>query len=105
KDIVLMKYVGMNPVLVHGGGPEISDMMMKLGKEPKFIEGLRVTDEETMQITEMILFGKINREIVSLINMNGVNAIGISGKDGNMIRARQKDPKLGLVGDIEEINI
>ena len=105
KDIVLMKYVGMNPVVVHGGGPEISEMMIKLGKEPRFIEGLRVTDEETMQITEMILFGKINREIVSLINLNGVNAIGISGKDGNMIRARQKDPKLGLVGEIEEIDI
>ncbi|SNR96565.1 N-acetylglutamate kinase [Anaerovirgula multivorans] len=105
KDIVLMKYVGMNPVVVHGGGPEISEMMKKFGKEPKFIDGLRVTDEETMQITEMILLGKINRQIVSLINGNGIKAIGISGKDGNMIRAKQRDPRLGLVGEVEKIDI
>ncbi|AOY76105.1 acetylglutamate kinase [Clostridium formicaceticum] len=104
KDIVLMKYVGMNPVVVHGGGPEITEMMQKLGKEPQFIEGLRVTDQETMDITEMILLGKINRQIVSLINGHGVKAIGISGKDGNMILSKQKDPKLGLVGEIEEID-
>lgn len=105
KDIVLMKYVGMNPVVVHGGGPEISEMMIRLGKEPKFIDGLRVTDEETMEITEMVLLGKINREIVSLINKYGVNAIGISGKDGNMMRAKQKNKDLGLVGEIEKLNI
>ncbi len=105
KDIVLMKYVGMNPIIVHGGGPEISEMMMKLGKEPKFVDGLRVTDEQTMQITEMVLLGKINREIVSLINRYGINAIGVSGKDGNMMRAKQKDPRLGLVGEIEKVNI
>lgn len=104
KDIVLMKYVGMNPVVVHGGGPEIDEMMKKLGKEPKFIDGLRVTDEETMQIAEMVLLGKINRQIVSLINGNGIKAIGISGKDGKTIRAVQKDPKLGLVGEIKKID-
>ncbi|AKL94172.1 acetylglutamate kinase ArgB [Clostridium aceticum] len=105
KDIVLMKYVGMNPVVVHGGGPEITEMMQKLGKEPQFVDGLRVTDQETMDITEMILLGKINRQIVSLINGNGVKAIGISGKDGNMILAKQRNPKLGLVGEIENIDI
>ncbi|SDK06807.1 acetylglutamate kinase [Natronincola ferrireducens] len=104
KDIALMKFVGMNPVVVHGGGPEISHMMKKLGKEPKFIDGLRVTDEETMEITEMILLGKINRQIVSLINENGIKAVGISGKDGGMIQAVQKDPKLGLVGEIKKID-
>ena len=99
-----MKFVGMNPIVVHGGGPEISEMMEKMGKEPRFIDGLRVTDEETMEITEMVLFGKINRQIVSLINQNGVKSIGLSGKDGSMIRARQRDVKLGLVGEVEEID-
>ncbi len=105
KDIVLMKFVGMNPVIVHGGGPGITDLMEKLDKEVKFIDGLRVTDKETMEITEMVLFGKINREIVSCINANGVKSIGISGKDGGTFRAKQKSTKLGLVGEIEEVDI
>jgi len=105
KDIVLMKFVGMNPVVVHGGGPEITSMMKRLGKESEFVDGFRVTDEETMEITEMILFGKLNRQIVSNINRNGVKSIGISGKDGSMLQAKQKDPKLGLVGEIEKVDI
>lgn len=104
RDIVLMKFVGMNPIIVHGGGPDITSLMKKLGKEAEFIDGLRVTDEETMEITEMVLFGKINREIVSCINANGVKSIGISGKDGGTFRAKQKDAKLGLVGEIVEVN-
>ncbi len=104
RDIVLMKFVGMNPIIVHGGGPDITNLMKKLGKEAEFIDGLRVTDEETMEITEMVLFGKINREIVSCINANGVKSIGISGKDGGTFRAKQKDTKLGLVGEIVEVN-
>ncbi|QUH24615.1 acetylglutamate kinase [Serpentinicella alkaliphila] len=104
QDIVLMKFVGMNPVVVHGGGPEITDLMKVFGKEPEFVDGLRVTDKETMEITEMALVGKVSREIVSLINLNGVKCIGISGKDGNMIKAKQKDPKLGLVGEIDFID-
>ncbi len=105
KDIVLMKFVGMNPVIIHGGGPDITNLMKRLGKEAEFIDGLRVTDEETMEITEMVLFGKINREIVSCINTNGVKSIGISGKDGGTFRAKQKDAKLGLVGEIEKVDI
>lgn len=105
RDIVLMKFVGMNPVIVHGGGPDITNLMKKLGKEVEFIDGLRVTDEETMEITEMVLFGKINREIVSCINANGVKSIGISGKDGGTFRAKQKDARLGLVGEIEQVDI
>ncbi len=104
KDIVLMRFVGMNPIIVHGGGPDITNLMKKFGKETEFIDGLRVTDEETMEITEMVLFGKVNREIVSNINSNGVKSIGISGKDGATFRARQKDPKLGLVGEVEEVD-
>jgi len=105
KDIVLMKFVGMNPIVVHGGGPEITEMMEKMGKEARFVDGLRVTDEETMEITEMVLFGKINRQIVSLLNKNGVKSIGLSGKDGSMIRGEQRDPRLGLVGKVKEIDI
>ena len=104
KDIVLMKFVGMNPVIVHGGGPDITNLMARLGKEAKFIDGLRVTDKETMEITEMVLFGKINREIVTCINANGVKSIGISGKDGGTFKARQKNVKLGLVGEIEKVD-
>lgn len=104
KDIILMKFVGMNPVIVHGGGPDITSMMERLGKEAKFIDGLRVTDEETMEITEMVLFGKVNREIVSRINENGIKSIGISGKDGGTFRAKQKDARLGLVGEIEKVD-
>lgn len=105
EDIVLMRYVGINPVVVHGGGKAISTMMKKLNKEPRFIGGNRVTDEETLEIAEMVLVGKINKEIVSLLNQFGGKAIGLGGKDGQLIIARKcKDEKLGLVGEIEEIN-
>jgi len=103
-DISLLKFVGMNPVIVHGGGKEISRWMSKVGKEAVFIDGLRVTDSETMEITEMVLSGKINSHIVSLINKYGGKAVGISGKDANLFKARKirsKDNKdLGLVGEI-----
>jgi acetylglutamate kinase len=108
QDIIFMEYVGMHPVLVHGGGAQISDCMKKLGKKPKFIKGLRVTDQETAEIVEMVLGGKINSEIVRLINENGGNAAGLSGKDGNLIRAKKllsKEGKdLGYVGKVESIN-
>lgn len=104
RDIALMKYVGMNPVIVHGGGPEITEMMEHFGKKPEFIDGLRVTDEKTMEITEMVLCGKIATQIVSLLNCNDVKALGLSGKDGNMLISDQKNPKLGYVGNITSIN-
>lgn len=104
KDIALMKYVGMNPVVVHGGGPEITDMMKQLGKEAVFIDGLRVTDKETMEITEMVLRGKIGSEIVSLLNHNDVKSLGITGKDGKTIEAAMKCQSLGMVGEITKIN-
>jgi len=107
KDIVLMHYVGMRPVVVHGGGPEISEMMKRLGKEPSFVEGLRVTDPETMEIVEMVLTGKTNQGIVSLINSQGGRAVGLSGKDGNLLLAEKaiiKGTDLGQVGKIVEIN-
>ncbi|GAB6086639.1 acetylglutamate kinase [Alkaliphilus crotonatoxidans] len=104
KDIALMKYVGMNPVIVHGGGPEITEMMACFGKEPQFIDGLRITDEKTMEITEMVLGGKIAGEIVSLLNCNDVKALALTGKDGRLIEATQKDPRLGYVGEITKIN-
>ncbi len=104
-DLVLMKYVGMNPVLVHGGGPEISKFMEKSGKEVKFVDGLRVTDAETMDIVKMVLVGKVNKEIVTLINRHGRLAVGVSGDDGDLIHARKKVGKvdLGFVGDVEKI--
>ena len=117
KDIVLMKYIGINPVIVHGGGPEINEMLKKVGKESKFIAGNRVTDEETVEIVEMVLSGKVNKGIVADINKYGGKAIGISGKDDNMILVRQKyieeksenseETKkidIGFVGEIENIN-
>lgn len=114
-DVILLNYVGIRPVIVHGGGPQIGDMMKKLGKESKFIDGERVTpDKETMDIVEMVLVGKINKEIVSSINKNGGKAVGLSGKDGNLIQAQKsekrdsKDPSkiidMGLVGAITGIN-
>jgi acetylglutamate kinase len=105
-DVVLMKYVGMNPVVVHGGGPEISKFMKKAGKEVKFVDGLRVTDKETMEIVKMVLVGKINKEIVTLINRHGWQAAGVSGDDGDLIHARKKTGPvdLGYVGDVEEIS-
>ena len=113
-DIVLMKYVGINPVLVHGGGAAISATMKKMGKQPSFVHGMRLTDKETIEIVEMVLVGKINRELVALLNESGGKAVGLSGKDGGMIKARKHQPvdkddnpldiDLGFVGDVEEIN-
>ena len=117
KDVVLMKYIGINPVIVHGGGPEINEMLQKIGKESKFIAGNRVTDGETVEIVEMVLSGKVNKGIVADINKYGGKAVGISGKDDNMILVRQKyieeksenseETKkidIGFVGEIENIN-
>lgn len=105
EDIVLMRYVGIKPVVVHGGGEAITAMMEKLNIKPRFIDGNRVTDEETMEVVEMVLVGKINKEIVSILNQLGGRAIGLEGKDGGLILAKRvKDKNLGLVGQIEEIN-
>ena len=87
RDVLMMKYIGINPVVVHGGGPQIGTYLKKFGKESKFIQGMRVTDEETMNIVEMVLAGLINKEIVGLINRHGGKAVGLSGKDGNLIEA------------------
>src|SRR5512136_1137617 len=89
QDVVMMKYIGINPVVVHGGGPQIGALLKKLGKESKFVQGMRVTDEETMDIVEMVLVGKVNKEIVGLINRHGGRAVGLSGKDANLIRAEK----------------
>ena len=118
RDTVLLKYVGMKPMVVHGGGPEISRSMNKLGKEPKFIGGLRITNQETMDIVKMVLVGKINTDIVSQVCLHGGKGIGISGKDNHLIKARKRAPQiivdnttgeektidLGLVGEIENVN-
>lgn len=104
-DIVLLSLVGIKVVLVHGGGPEISDMLKKTGKESRFVDGLRYTDEETMDIVQMVLAGKVNKNLVALLQKNGGQAIGLCGIDGNMITAtRHKEKDLGLVGDIESVN-
>ncbi|MCG8686728.1 MAG: acetylglutamate kinase, partial [Desulfobacterales bacterium] len=112
KDIVLMKLIGINLVIVHGGGPKISENLRALGIESSFINGLRVTDKETMKVVEMVLAGYINKEIVFDINNQGVKAIGISGKDGSFIKAKKKyiynkDERIdiGFVGEVEEINV
>jgi len=104
-DIVLMKYVGMNPVVIHGGGPEISEVMEKMGKKAQFVKGLRVTDAETMEIVEMVL-GRINKGLVALINQHGAKAVGLSGKDGRLITAEKckSDVDIGFVGDVSEID-
>lgn len=117
QDIVLMKYIGINPVVVHGGGPQISEMLGRLGIKSQFLQGMRVTDPDTMDIVEMVLAGKINKEIVSLINRHGGQAVGLSGKDGQLIKARKlqvyrsqgddQPPEIidiGLVGEVEHIN-
>ena len=108
RDIALLKYIGLNPVIVHGGGKEISKWMKKLGKEAKFIDGLRVTDKDTLEISEMVLVGKINSEIVSLINHEGGKAVGLSGKDGSLFVGKRKRSKenqdLGFVGDIKNVD-
>ena len=105
EDIVLLWLVGVKVVLVHGGGPEISSMMQKLGKEPKFVNGLRVTDKETVDIVQMVLAGKVNKTLVSLLEVNGGHAMGISGMDGRLIMAKQKSADLGYVGSITGVNI
>ncbi|MGB9586914.1 MAG: acetylglutamate kinase [Armatimonadota bacterium] len=107
KDIVLLRFVGMQPVLVHGGGPDITEIMGRLGKEPVFVGGLRVTDQETMEIVEMVLAGKTNKSIVSLINKQGGKAVGLSGKDAGLLTARKALPggqDLGQVGEIIQID-
>jgi len=107
RDIVLMHCVGMRPVLVHGGGPEISEMMRKMGKESSFVGGLRVTDAETMEIVEMVLAGKTNKGIVALINRQGGKAVGLSGKDADLFVAEKvisEEGDLGFVGDVVEMN-
>lgn len=117
RDVLMMKYIGINPVVVHGGGPQIGSYLKKIGKESRFIQGMRVTDEETMNIVEMVLVGLINKEIVALINRHGGRAVGLSGKDGNLIesekyflsaeKARDTPPEIidiGLVGKVRKIN-
>ncbi len=104
RDIVLLNLIGVKVVLVHGGGPEISDMLSKIGKESKFIDGLRITDRETVDVVQMVLAGKINKNLVNLIECCGGSAIGISGIDGHMIKAQVKDERLGYVGKITHIN-
>jgi len=116
RDVILLRFIGLNPVVVHGGGPQIDGMLEKIGKKSKFVEGMRVTDGETMDIVEMVLVGRINKEIVSLINRHGGHAVGLSGSDGNLIRAKKlwmsrrgKDGKekkpldIGMVGEVDSI--
>ena len=103
-DVVLMRLVGINPVVVHGGGPQITDLMRRLGKEPEFVDGRRVTDAETVDIVRMALVGKVNREIVASVNRHGPYAVGLSGEDAGLIRASARDPRLGFVGDVAAID-
>ena len=116
-DVVLLKYIGIHPVIVHGGGPQIGNMLTKIGKKSQFIEGMRVTDRETMDVVEMVLVGKVNKELVTLINQRGGKAVGLSGKDGGLITAKQlrltrgrgkgEDRELidiGMVGEVKGIN-
>lgn len=104
EDIVLMLSVGMRPVVVHGGGPQIGALMQRLGKTPEFRDGLRVTDAETLDIARMVLVGKVNRDIVTAINAHGPLAVGLSGEDAGMIRAEAKSPELGYVGDVSGVD-
>jgi len=116
-DVVLLKYIELNPVVVHGGGPQIGEMLTRLGKKSEFVEGMRVTDRETMDVVEMVLVGKVNKEIVALINQQGGKAVGLSGKDGRLILAKKlkltrsagkdKDPEIidiGMVGEVKAIH-
>jgi acetylglutamate kinase len=111
-DVILLQLVGISPVIVHGGGPQIGALMKRLGKEPQFVGGMRVTDEETVEIVEMVLVGKINKEIVGLINHHGGKAVGLSGKDGGLLTAHRRLHRLpsgetvdiGLVGEVERVN-
>ncbi len=114
RDVVLLKVVGMNPVIVHGGGPQIDDLLKRIGKKGEFIQGMRVTDAETMDVVEMVLGGQVNKDIVNLINRNGGKAVGLTGKDGGLIRARKmllrRAPgsdemvDIGQVGEVESID-
>jgi acetylglutamate kinase len=112
RDVLLLRLIGIRPVIVHGGGPQIGALMKKLGKEPHFVGGMRVTDPETMDLVEMVLVGKLNKEIVGLINIHGGRAVGLSGKDANLLRARKRLHRmpdgstvdLGLVGEVETVN-
>jgi acetylglutamate kinase len=104
QDVVLMRLVGMNPVVVHGGGPQISDLMRRLGKEPEFVDGLRVTDAESVDIVRMALVGKVNREIVGALNQHGSYAVGLSGEDAGLIKVEMRDARLGFVGDVSSID-
>ena len=105
EDIVLLSLIGVKVVLVHGGGPEISDMLSKIGKQSEFVDGLRVTDKETVEIVQMVLAGKVNKSLVNLLEVNGGKAMGISGMDGHLIEAEMKDERLGYVGKITKINV
>jgi len=112
KDVLLLRLVGIRPVIVHGGGPQIGALLKRLGKESAFVGGMRVTDEETVQVVEMVLVGKINKEIVGLINLHGGRAVGLSGKDASLLRARKRLHRMpdgslvdiGLVGEVETVN-
>ena len=104
EDVVLMHQVGILPLIVHGGGPQIGELMGRLGKEPEFKDGLRVTDAETLDIARMVLVGKVNREIVSSINVHGPLAVGVSGEDGGLITAAARNPELGFVGDVTAVD-
>jgi len=104
RDIVLMSLIGIKVVLVHGGGPEITEMLSKIGKETEFVDGLRVTDAETADIVQMVLSGKINKSLVNLLESKGGKAMGLCGTDGHMILAKQMDPRLGFVGEITKVN-
>ena len=103
EDVVLLSMVGIKVVLVHGGGPEMSDLMKRLGKQPQFIDGLRVTDEETVAIAQMVLAGRINKSLVNLLQQKGGSAVGLSGIDGRLIQAEMKDERLGYVGRITHV--
>ena len=104
EDIVLLRLVGVNVVLVHGGGPEINALMDRLGKKPEFVDGLRVTDQETIDVVQMVLAGKVNKSLVGLLETKGGRAVGLSGIDDALIQAKFKDERLGLVGEITKIN-
>ena len=105
RDIVLLNLIGVKVVLVHGGGPEITDMLKRVGKESQFVDGLRITDRETVDIAQMVLAGKVNKSLVNLIGTKGGNAIGLSGIDGHILQATVKDERLGFVGEITEVNV
>jgi acetylglutamate kinase len=104
QDIVLMRLVGMRPVVVHGGGPQISSLMTRLGKTAEFRDGMRITDADTVDIARMVLIGQVNPQLVTAINLHGNYAVGVSGEDAGLIRAAARDPRLGFVGDVSSIN-